>query len=308
MGTQTAQRAGRRHRTFPKIPRATRRASPVPYLLPAIIVVAVLSVYPLIEMVEMALSAVGPTDLLSEWDYVGADNFHEVLASGVFWESVRATALLTIGLVVSNLIIGYLGAMVLARHGRLASSVLALTVFVWALPPLVSGSLWKFMLAGDGAVNAGLGLLGISPQDWLSSPQLALVSVTFVTAWAALPFAILVIRGGLLGISPEVLEAADIDGAGAIRKSISVIIPLLRPTFGVLLVLTIFYSFRSFDFVFVMTSGGPGRVTNTLPFYAYDTAFTTYDFSIGSTIATLAMIIVASLAVPYVLGVRKEEQ
>src|SRR5699024_9554596 len=225
-------------------------ASPALYLLPAILVAAALSVYPLVELVRMAFSAVGPVDLIGEWEFLGLENFREVLADELFWESARATALLTVGLIASNLVLGYLGAMVLKRRGRLASAVLALTVFVWALPPLVSGSLWKFMLAGDGAVNAGLGLLGISPQDWLSSPQLALVSVTFVTAWAALPFAILVIRGGLLGISPEVLEAADIDGAGAIRKSISVIIPLLRPTFGVLLVLTIFYSFRSFDFVF----------------------------------------------------------
>lgn len=282
--------------------------SPALYLLPAILFAAALSVYPLVEMMRMAFSAVGPTDLIGEWQFLGLANFQEILADELFWQSVRATALLTLGLIASNLVLGYLGAMVLARRGRLASGVLALTVFVWALPPLVSGSVWKFMLSGDGMVNSVLGLIGMAPINWLSSPQVALGSVTFVTAWAALPFAMLVIRGGLLGIAPEVLEAAAIDGAGPIRTTVSVLLPLLRPTFGVLLILTILHSFRSFDVVFVMTSGGPGTVTNTLPYFAYTTAFTSYDFGVGSAIAALAMLIIAVLAIPYVLGVRKEEQ
>lgn len=74
------------------------------------------------------------------------------------------------------------------------------------------------------------------------------------------------------------------------------------------MILTILHSFRSFDFVFVMTSGGPGTVTNTLPFFAYTTAFTTYDFGVGSAIAALAMLIIAVLAIPYILSVRREEQ
>lgn len=281
---------------------------PAPYLLPALLIAAVISVYPLINMLRMSISEVGPADLLAEWQRIGLENYQELLSSGEFWYSVRATFYLMLGLIVSNLVIGYIGGLTLSRPGRLSSGVLALMVFIWALPPLVSGSVWKFMLTGEGVVNAALQLFGMSPVSWLSSPDIALGSLTFVTAWAALPFAILVIRGGLLGIPPDVLEAADIDGAGAIRKSISVIVPLLRPTFGVLLILTVIYSFRSFDFVYVMTGGGPGRITSTLPFYAYDTAFGTYQFGIGSAIAALSMIIIVVLAVPYVLSVRKEDE
>lgn len=285
-----------------------RRYGQVPYVLPALLTAAVISVYPLINMLRMSISKVGPADLLAEWQGIGLENYQELLSSGEFWYSVRATFYLTMGLIVSNLVVGYIGALTLSRRGRLSSAVLGLMVFIWALPPLVSGSVWKFMLTGDGAVNAGLQLFGIAPISWLSSPDIALGSLTFVTAWAALPFSILIIRGGLLGIPPDVLEAADIDGAGAIRKSVSVIVPLLRPTFGVLLILTIIYSFRSFDFVYVMTGGGPGRITSTLPFYAYDTAFGTYQFGIGSAIAALSMIIIVVLAVPYVLSVRKEDE
>ena len=186
-------------------------------------------------------------------------------------------------------------------------TALRIMVFVWALPPLVSGSVWKFLLAGNGAVNAVLGVVGIDSVDWLSSPQLAIWSVSLVAAWASLPFAILIIHGGMLGVPQDVLEAARIDGAGYVRMSRHVVIPILRPTLMVLTVLVILYAFRSFDFVYVMTLGGPGTATTTLPYLAYDTAFKTYEFGVASGVALISMLVVVILSIPYVLGVRSEE-
>lgn len=283
-------------------------AAPAPYLLPAVAFAAVLSVYPLVQLARMAVSDVGPANLIGDWELVGAANFREVLADPGFWEAARATGVFTIVVLVANLTLGYLAATVLARQSRLGTWVLSLMVFVWALPPLVSGSVWKFILAGDGAVNSLLAMAGLPTVDWLSSPDVALMSVSFVAAWASVPFAALVIRGGLLGIPREVMEAAALDGAGTVRTAASVILPLLRPTLTVLVILTVLYSFRSFDFVYVMTSGGPGTTTTTLPYLAYQTAFRTYAFGIGSAVAVLSMLVVAVIAVPYVLGVRREER
>jgi multiple sugar transport system permease protein len=264
-------------------------------------------VYPLVQMVRMALSDVGPATLIGDWELVGLENVREVLADPGFWQAVRATAVFTLVVLVVDLLIGYVAAMALSRKGRLASAVLSLMVLVWALPPLVSGSVWKFILAGDGAVNSLLGLVGLGPVDWLSDPDLALWSVSSVAAWASLPFAILVLRGGLMSIPTEVFEAAALDGAGPVRLAFRVVLPLLRPTLMVLVILVILYAFRSFDFVYVMTSGGPGTVTTTLPYLAYQEAFKTYSFGIGGAIAMLSMAAVALLAIPYVRGVRKEE-
>ena len=111
--------------------------------------------------------------------------------------------------------------------------------------------------------------MGVDKVDWLSDPDLALWSVSLVAAWASLPFAVLILRGGLLSIPQEVFEAAAIDGAGPFRLAFRVVLPLLRPTLMVLVILVVLYAFRSFDFVYVMTSGGPGTVTTTLPFLAY---------------------------------------
>jgi ABC-type sugar transport system permease subunit len=129
-----------------------------------------------------------------------------------------------------------------------------------------------------------------------------------VAAWASLPFAILILRGGLLSIPREVFEAAALDGAGPVRLAVRVVVPLLRPTLLVLVILIVLYAFRSFDFVYVMTSGGPGTVTTTLPFLAYQEAFKTYSFGIGGAIATLSMAAIIVLAVPYVYAVLREEE
>lgn len=278
------------------------------YLLPALLLSAVLCVYPLVQMVRMALSDVGPSTLIGAWDFTGLENVREVLGTPGFWEASRATAVFTLVVLVVDLLIGYVAAMALSRRGQLASAVLSLMVLVWALPPLVSGSVWKFILAGDGAINSLLGFAGVPPVDWLSDPDLALWSVSAVAAWASLPFAILVLRGGLMSIPLEVFEAAAIDGAGPIRLALRVVLPLLRPTLMVLVILVILYAFRSFDFVYVMTSGGPGTVTTTLPYLAYQEAFKTYSFGIGGAIAMLSMAAVALLAIPYVRGVRNEEE
>lgn len=276
------------------------------YLLPAALVLAALSIYPLADLVRMSLSEVGPTNLIGDWPFTGAENFAKVLSDDGFWLATRLTAQFTLVILVSNLVLGYFFAVVLARGGRIADIALSLMVLVWALPPLVSGSVWKFLLAGDGAVNAIITALGLPKVNWLSSPDLAMWSVSLVAAWASLPFAVLIIRGGLLGVPSEVLEAAAIDGANGAQMHLRVVVPMIRATLVVLITLSVLYAFRSFDFVYVMTAGGPGTVTATLPYVAYQTAFKTYSFGIGGAIAVLSMIVVVVLAVPYILGVRKE--
>lgn len=277
------------------------------WLVPAVLVLGALSVWPIVQLGQMAFSDVGPTTLIGPWEYTGLENLREVLGDDLFWESLWATAVFTGVLLVVDLAGGYVGASILSTESRPTTFVLRVMVFVWALPPLVSGSVWKFLLAGNGAVNGVLGLVGVDAVDWLSSPRLALWSVSLVAAWASLPFAILIIHGGMMSLPTEVLEAARIDGAGYWKMSRYVIVPILRPTLTVLTVLVLLYAFRSFDFVYVMTLGGPGTATTTLPYLAYDTAFKTFEFGIASAIALISMLVVFVLSVPYVLGVRQEE-
>ena len=286
--------------------RSALRRPPALYLVPAVVVLGAMAVYPLIVLVRMSVSDVGPTNIIGTWSFVGLDNFAAVLSTPEFWLSTLRTLAISAVLLLSNLVLGFLAASILAEKGRITTLVLSVMVFVWALPPIVSGSVWKFLLDDTGAVNGALGLVGIPAVNWLSSPDLALWSVSGVVAWAALPFSALIIRGGLLGIPDDVIEAAAIDGAGYWRTRFQIVLPLLRPTLWILSILTVLYAFKSFDFFYVMTQGGPGTVTNTLPVQSYYAAFTNFDMSTGATIAVVSMLIVAVFAVPYVRSIRKE--
>lgn len=292
---------GRRPRTG----RFLRRA-PIGFLVPAVVLLAAFALYPLLVLVRMAFSDVGPTNIVGVWNWIGFSNFSQVFAMPELWQSLLRTAEVCVVLLVSNLVIGFFVAAILSTVGRTTNVVLSIMVFVWALPPIVSGSVWKFLLDDSGAINSVLGFVGIGPVNWLSSPTLALWTVGGVVAWAALPFSALILRGGLLAISPDVIEAAAIDGAGYWKTQLLIVLPLLRPTMWILGILTVLYAFKSFDFFYVLTQGGPGTATNTLPVLSYYTAFANYDMSTGATVAVISMLLVALLAIPYVRSVRKE--
>lgn len=283
------------------------RSSPLLYAAPAVVLVLVFSIYPLFVLLRMSVSNVGPTNIVGHWDFVGLDNFAAVLAKPDVWLSALRTIGVAAVLLASNLVLGFIAASVLSVKGRVTSFVLGLVVFVWALPPIVSGSVWKFLLDDSGGVNSLLGAVGVPPVHWLSSPAFALWIVSAVIAWAALPFSILILRGGLLAVPQELLEAAALDGAGYWRTRFSIVLPELRPTLWILSILTVLYAFKAFDFFYVITQGGPGTSTNTLPVQSYYAAFAGFDMSTGATIAVISMLLVAVFAFPYVRGIEREE-
>lgn len=279
---------------------------PIGYLAPALVLLAVFAAYPLVVLFRMAFSDVGPSNIVGDWHLVGWRNFVNIFADSELWLALGRTLGVSVVLLVSNLVLGFVAASILSVRGRTTGAVLGLLTFVWALPPLVSGSVWKFLLDDSGGINALLGAVGIAPVSWLSSPTLALWSVTAVIAWAALPFSTLILRGGLLSVPSDLVEAAAIDGAGYWRTQLSVVLPQLRSTMWILAILTVLYAFKSFDFFYVMTRGGPGTTTYTLPVMSYYTAFSNFDMSSGASVAVVSMLLVVLLSVPYVRAIRRE--
>src|SRR5665647_759670 len=135
----------------------------------------------------------------------------------------------------------------------------------------------------------------------------ALIAVAFVNSFVVIPFNALVFRAALMNIPPETFEAAALDGASRWQEIRHIMLSSVRPTTLVLLVLTIVYGFRSFDFIYVMTYGGPGTATNTLPFLGYLQAFVRYDFGLGAATSVVAVLGVLVLAAVYARSIRREE-
>lgn len=297
-------------RVAPRRQRGPRGRSRFAFAAPGIAVLAVFSIYPIYLLLKMSVSEVSTGTLNQAWPFVGLQNYTSLFQGPSVAPAALDTALF-VAIVTLIGIIGGLGVAMVVRSSRPASSILlGMMVFIWALPPVVNGSIWKFLLADDGLVNGVLRGLGIAPQGlpFLYDPHLALLSVAAVNAWAVIPFNALVFRAALLNIDPEVLEAASLDGTSKPQEIWYVLIPAARPTAVILAILTVVYAFRSFDFIYVMTAGGPGTSTTTLPFLSYSQAFIEHDYGLGSATGVIALVIVAVLALVYVRSVRRENQ
>ena len=278
------------------------------FLLPALVYLAGLTFFPMYELVRMSFSHVTPEVLYKPWPFAGLDEFGRAISTPDFSAALANTLVYVTVVVASGLIGGLLAALVLWRSTPLTSFVFGVIVFVWAMPPLVNGSVWRFMLDQRGLIDSLLVTVHLPAVLWLVDGKLPLISVALVNAWVAVPFATIVYRAALLDIPQEVLEAAAVDGAVPRQIIQHVVIPLLRPVMVVLGVVTVVYAFRSFDFIYIMTSGGPGTVSTTLPFLAYRQAFQSYQYSIGAATAVLSVAIVLVMAAVYLRQVRAEER
>jgi multiple sugar transport system permease protein len=278
------------------------------YLLPAGLFVAVLAVYPLVELVHMSVSEVTSDNIFGDWPFIGIAGL-QTAASTVDFRQAAVNSLIYVLLVVGvGLIGGLAAALALWRSGRVAGFTLALMVFSWALPGLINGVGWRFLLDPRGMLDTILGVFRIAPVYWLVDGRLPLLSVALVNAWTVVPFATLIFRAALMDMPTEVLAAAEVDGARPWQVLRFIVLPLLRPTFLVLGLLAMIYAFKSFDFIYVMTFGGPGTASTTLPFLSYHIAFEIYRYSQGASVALLTMTVVIVLAVLYLRQVRNEER
>ena len=178
----------------------------------------------------------------------------------------------------------------------------------------LTGFLYSKIMSTNGAatnkppVLTDVAIPGLSKIPFLYDPQMAIFSVAAVNTWAVIPFATLVFRAALLGVSADVIEAARLDGARPRQEIWYILIPQVRPTLYVLTVLCVVYGFRSFDFIYIMTSGGPGVATNTLAFLGYSLAFVQYNYGMGAAVSIVSVLLVIGLAFLYSRSVFREEK
>lgn len=279
------------------------------FLLPGAAYLAVLSVYPLIDLFRTAFSDVSAANLLGDRPFNGLDNMWRVIEDPSFGHVVLQTLVIVAIVLVVGLAGGFAAALMLRPRTRLSSVTLGVMVFVWTLPAVVAGNLWKFLLESGGPVNSVLLWLHVirQPIPWLADGTLAIVVLGLVNAWMVVPFCALVLRAALLDVSQELLEAAALDGATGWKVTRHIVLPLLRPVISILGVLVVINAFRSFDLIFVMTSGGPGTTTTTLPYLGYQQAFKFFEFGQGSFTATLSLVIVLFLGAVYLRMNRREQ-
>lgn len=281
------------------------------FILPAVIFICFLMVYPILYNILMSFKDVTIQNLIQgEQSFVGFKNFESIFGDKYFWSSFRNTFIFLVLCLTFQFSIGFLFALFFNKKFKGNKWMRAVLLVAWMNPIIITGTIYKWLLAGDGGiVNYLLMNLGITSHtiNFLSSPVTALYSVIFANIWVGIPFNMIILLSGLQSISEDMYESASIDGANAIAKFLHITLPMMKSTIIVLILLGFIYTFKVFDIIYAMTGGGPANASQILPYYSYELSFKMFRFGEGAAVSTVSFGIIAIFALIYVYFSRKEE-
>jgi N,N'-diacetylchitobiose transport system permease protein len=286
-------RPARRRRLGVRLGRAT-----VPYalLIPTAAVLGAVLAYPLYLLTTLSFQRYGLFELIQEkGTWIGLDNFRTIVDDDQFWDVLVRTIAFTFANVALTMVLGTLIALLLVRLGAIMRLLVTTAlVFAWATPVVVAVTVWKWMVDYDfGVLNWTLTELGVGDyfqHDWFADPLSGFAVITAVVVWGAIPFVAITLYAGLSQVPQELVEAASIDGAGAVRVFRDITLPLLKPIFVILTSLSIIWDFQVFNQVFIMRDLQPSDDYFLISIYAYTKAFGLSEYGLGSAIA-LTMVV-----------------
>ncbi|MCW1804795.1 carbohydrate ABC transporter permease [Brachybacterium squillarum] len=244
----------------------------------------------------------------SDTSFVGFTNFTDAFTDADFWNSVVLTLVFTlISAVIGQNVLGMLLALLMERANRVMTfTVTSIVIAAWILPEVVAGYLLYTFFADGGSLNTLLTSVGLPGQDLLFSAPI--IAVSFANIWRGAAFSMLVYSAALSSVPGDVYESAALDGAGPVRRFVSVTIPLLRPAIATNLMLTTLQTLSVFGLIFIMTGGGPARQSQTLPLYMYEQAFSYGQLGYGTAVALLLLLIGAMASVAYLRLLPEEDK
>jgi multiple sugar transport system permease protein len=286
-----------------------RRELSTPWLLlaPALAITTVLVLVPAAQTVWMSFHDVVLFRPRTR-PFVGLANYLIALADPVFWEGLWASFVWVVVSVGLQFLIGLSAALLLDRRFAWRGLARALIVVPWALPSVIIGLVWTWMLDFNlGLVNElglRLGLLA-HPIPWLSQPGTAFAAVILAVVWQGFPFFAVTLLAGLQAIPAEQYEAASLDGAGAISKFRHVTLPGIAGVMTTALLLRMIWVANSLDLILVMTGGGPGTATQTLPLHAFLTAWSGGNYGQGSALSVILTILLLGVVIAYLIRSRR---
>ena len=278
------------------------------FIAPAIGYLTVFMVVPLVQEAQLSLT---DTVLVNPrgGDYVGLDNYRDLLGSDAFRNSLRATLVYTAVTVILSVGLGTAAAVAVNRQflGRaVARSVLT---FPWAVPTVAAALIFSWIYnQQDGVLNDIVGALGIGPRGWLSDPDYAMFSVLLATVWKVFPLVMLVVLAALQSVPDELYEATRIDGADALSTFRAVVLPHIMPTIRVVSLLMTIWSIRRFEIIYLLTGGGPLDRTNTLVIEIYRRAFSAQELGIAAAVGILGLFISLLVTIVYFTAERRYER
>jgi multiple sugar transport system permease protein len=276
-------------------------------LLPAVLLFVLLTVYPMVNLLRLSVSTVEFAEGHAKWSLTPTRNVALLTSDSVLPAAVLNTAIFVVVAVAAEVTLGLLLALLVGRLDRGKGLVRTVMILPILVPPVAIGSMWKLMYNYDfGIFNQALVALGMSPVNWLGSTSLALLSVILVDIWHWVPFVFLILFAAVEGIPVDVIEAARIDGASSWQIARRVMIPLLKPALAIALIFRGILAFKTFDEVYLLTSGGPGTSTEIVSLHLYKVFFEQNLLGYGAvlSLALIGMIVAMLLTSRRVLMAR----
>lgn len=255
------------------------------FTLPAIVPLALFWFFPLAYIIYLSFM---------EWDfmspvktYVGLDNYVGLFTNPDFYQSLRVTLLFCLGTVLPIVVLGLALALLLNRKRLKGGAVYRLLMFSpWVTPTVAVSIVWSWIFEPDvGLANTVLKAFGLQGVGWLEDPVWALVGILLVTVWKYAGWAMIFYLVALQNVPSDLLEAAELDGAGSVRRFFRITLPLISPITFFLVVMQIIQSLQAYDQINVLTQGGPAGSTRTLLYLYYQSAFESFQIGEASSVA-----------------------
>lgn len=313
-GTKRSSAAGgpgtRRHRAI-----TIAAARPWLLLAPALTVLAVLLLWPLIRVVLFSFQDYGLKEIVTgKTNFTGLDNYTEALSDPQLWSVVLPnTVLFAVASVVGTVVLGTLVAILMTNLGPFWRTIVGSAIMVaWAMPAVTGTYVWVWIFDADsGIVNQllmGAGLMD-EPYNWFTNRWTFYLIVLINVIHHGFPFVAITVLAGLLGVSKEMLEAAALDGAGAFRRFFQIIFPSIKQVFTVVIILSTIWDFKVFGQVYLMPGGsGTNRNVMNLGVWSYVESFGQNRYGFGSAIAVLLTLVLLVVTVIYIRVLMKEDE
>jgi multiple sugar transport system permease protein len=293
--------------------RARSKLDLFPYILvlPAILVITLVILYPILEGIVTSFHYKVLTRPGRGTPFIGLDNYYRILfRDKVFWISLKNTFWWVLGSVSVQFVLGFLVALVLNQEFRFRGLVRGIVLIPWVIPGVIAALTWSWLLHGTyGVMNDILFRLGIIDKyvPWLAQSSTAMLAVIIANIWKGFPFFATMLLAGLQTIPQELYEAASIDGASPWQQFSLITVPMLKHVIVISTTLRIIWTTNNVDMIFSMTQGGPGHSTRVLALYSFMTAWSKLDFGYAAALGVILLLILMVLAVVYIRMTMQEE-
>jgi multiple sugar transport system permease protein len=260
---------------------------------PALLVVAGVTVFPIVYSVIMSLNYVTVTGSGFSLDGWTFSNYNLLIHSSLWRDALFFTLYYTLITVVVELILGTCIALVLERLTAGRGWMMALLLIPWSMITVINAELWAYIYNGTyGVADYILGALGFGHPVILGTPLSAIIGLMIADIWKTTPFVAIIVLAGLVMLPGDVFEAAEVDGSSSWQTFWKITLPLLRPTIALAVIFRVLQAFGLFDLPYVMTGGGPGTATQSLAILAYNALFKNLAFGPGAAVATSTALLV----------------